>query len=83
MIVRLKEFENEDVSIGYSSFNSMIVRLKVRQNLRRISIVTSFNSMIVRLKVVAFYTSKDWYVFQFYDSPIKSRSRNDQGAGYD
>ena len=77
MIVRLKESLSFDSSINFSSFNSMIVRLKAyAKHIMEDSYGTGFNSMIVRLKEYeAARFERAVKRFQFYDSPIKSRSK--------
>ena len=74
MIVRLKDIANGEADRARGCFNSMIVRLK--DCLKKVVFKQSagFNSMIVRLKAVTRISRLSLFVlFQFYDSPIKSR----------
>ena len=53
----------------------MIVRLKVYSSIYTVLFLHRFNSMIVRLKAGRKADEIADSAFQFYDSPIKSRSK--------
>ena len=82
------QFYDSPIKSSYASlrkaelecFNSMIVRLKEYADRGGGGKPSCFNSMIVRLKVNIHITVFASFMFQFYDSPIKSTARSKRAA---